>query len=210
MNATAHGADCSLKKNGHPMNITATLMIIMEMGAQIPNLHCVHQLTSCSYRYGQRLGPVQGVGYVNELLARLTGQAVQDKTQTNSTLDSSSVTFPLNRTFYADFSHDNQMISIYSALGLFVQPHDLDPAHPDALRTWFDSRLVPFSARMITEKLYCAGSSHAGEYVRISVSDAVQPLSFCGTGDGLCTLSDFVESQEYARTNGAGDWQLCF
>ncbi|OAX37444.1 acid phosphatase [Rhizopogon vinicolor AM-OR11-026] len=164
--------------------------------------------------YGQPLGPVQGVGYVNELLARLTGQPVQDKTQTNGTLDSSPVTFPLDRKFYADFSHDNQMISIYGALGLFVQPHNLDLTHPNAMRTWFDSKLVPFSARMITEKLYCTGTSgrETGEYVRILVNDDLQPMPFCrGTNsDGLCTLENFVESQQYARTNGAGDWELCF
>ncbi|KAG6840186.1 hypothetical protein C0991_008350 [Blastosporella zonata] len=33
--------------------------------------------------YGQALGPVQGVGYINELIARLTGKPVNDNTQTN-------------------------------------------------------------------------------------------------------------------------------
>ncbi|KIJ69724.1 hypothetical protein HYDPIDRAFT_22894 [Hydnomerulius pinastri MD-312] len=161
--------------------------------------------------YGQELGRVQGVGYVNELLARLTGQPVQDETQTNHTLDSSPVTFPLDRTFYADFSHDNQMISIYSALGLFVQPHDLNPKKLDKKRTWFDSRMVPFSARLITEKLQCMENGQSGDYVRIFVNDALQPLDFCGaTGNGLCTLDNFIESQVYARSNGAGDWAHCF
>ncbi|KAG0695990.1 histidine phosphatase superfamily [Suillus ampliporus] len=126
--------------------------------------------------YGQQLGPVQGVGYVNELLARLTGQPVHDNTQTNHTLDSSPVTFPQDKAFYADFSHDNQMISIYSALGLFVQPHPLDPTHPNPMRTWVDSKLVPFSARMITEKLECTIGGERDEYVRILVNDALQPL----------------------------------
>ncbi|KAF5333502.1 hypothetical protein D9611_002520 [Ephemerocybe angulata] len=59
--------------------------------------------------YGQELGPVQGVGYINELLARLTGMPVRDNTQTNHTLTASPITFPLDRTIYADFSHDNLM-----------------------------------------------------------------------------------------------------
>ncbi|KIJ13338.1 hypothetical protein PAXINDRAFT_170613 [Paxillus involutus ATCC 200175] len=161
--------------------------------------------------YGQSLGPVQGVGYVNELLARLTGQPVQDETQTNHTLDSSPLTFPLDKTFYADFTHDNQMISIYSALGLFVQPHDLDTKQLVTERTWFDSKMVPFSARMITEKLECKAGGSSGEYVRILVNDALQPLEFCGaTENGLCTLDNFVESQSYARNNGEGDWARCF
>ncbi|KAF9233783.1 histidine phosphatase superfamily [Melanogaster broomeanus] len=160
--------------------------------------------------YGVKLGRVQGVGYVNELLARLTGQPVQDQTQTNHTLDSSPLTFPLGKTFYADFSHDGEMISIYSALGLFVQPSDLDTTQPDPDRTWIVSQMVPFSARLITEKLQCTVSGSVGDYVRILVNDAVQPLDFCGaTGNGVCTLANFVESQYYARSNGDGDWAQC-
>ena len=160
---------------------------------------------------------MQGVGYVNELLARLTGTAVRDNTQTNRTLDSSPETFPLNRTFYADFSHDNQMVAIYTALGLFAQSKgDLDPTRPDPARTWVASRLTPFSARMVTERLTCTGTgtrAARGEqtYVRILVNDALQPLSFCGSGkDGMCTLSAFVESQVYAREDGQGDFEKCF
>lgn len=158
-------------------------------------------------RYGQPLGPVQGVGYINELLARLTGKPVQDNTQTNRTLDSSPTTFPLNRTMYADFSHDNQMIAIYAALGLFPQATPPNPALPNPRRTWLASRLVPFSAQMITEKLACGST----EYVRIFVNDARQPLKFCGAGeDGLCELGAFVASQSYARNDGSGDFEKCF
>lgn len=169
------------------------------------------------YRYGQALGPVQGVGYINELLARLTGKAVSDNTQTNRTLDASPDTFPLDRTLYADFSHDNQMIAIYAALGLFNQSAPLDPTKPDPKRTWITSHLTPFSARMVTERLSCTtrgGDGHivkTGEYVRILVNDALQPLKFCGADKhGLCALSDFVSSQGYARNNGEGDFEKCF
>ena len=44
-----------------------------------------------------------------------------------------------------------------------------------------------------------------GEYVRVLVKDAIQPLAFCGAqGDGLYTLAHFVESQHYARNDGEG------
>jgi hypothetical protein len=158
-------------------------------------------------RDGQALGRVQGVGYVNELLARLTGQPVQDHTQTNTTLDSSPSTFPLNRTIYADFSHDNQMIAIYAALGLFPQARPLDPVNPDPKRTLVVSRLVPFSGRMVIEKVACEGR----EYVRIFVNDERQPLEFCGADrHGLCSLDAFVASQGYARSDGGGDFERCF
>jgi hypothetical protein len=150
---------------------------------------------------------------VNELLARLTGQPVKDHTQTNSTLDASPATFPLNRTIYADFSHDNQMVAIYAALGLFKQLRALDPLKPNAERTWITAKMVPFSARMVVERVRCGGEEHSAtdEYVRIFVNDALQPLQFCGAEeDGLCRLDAFVESQAFARSDGAGDFKKCF
>ncbi|KAI0371493.1 phytase [Pilatotrama ljubarskyi] len=160
--------------------------------------------------YGQPLGPVQGVGYINELLARLTGKPVSDHTQTNRTLDSSPTTFPLNRTLYADFSHDNQMIAIFSAMGLFKQPAPLDPMRPDPARTWRVQRIVPFSARMVVERIECSGEEHE-QLVRVLVNDAVQPLELCGAdARGLCKLDAFVESQAYARHDGEGDFEKCF
>ncbi|RDX55363.1 phytase [Lentinus brumalis] len=156
--------------------------------------------------YGQPLGPVQGVGYINELLARLTETAVQDQTQTNTTLDSDPATFPLNRTFYADFSHDNQMAAIFSAMGLFRQSAPLNATKPDPHRTWRTEKIVPFSGRMVVERLSCGGKAK----VRVLVNDALMPLEFCGAGDGVCTLDAFVESQSYARNNGNGDFEKCF
>ncbi|KAI9458279.1 phytase [Russula earlei] len=166
--------------------------------------------------HGGYLGPVQGVGYVNELLARLTGWPVRDNTQTNRTLDASEETFPLNRTLYADFTHDNVMVSIYSALGLFRQyllPNKtLDPAKPSPLRTWIASKLVPFGTRMVVERLQCIGYRPfpKGVFVRILVNDALQPLEFCGGVAGMCELDLFVASQGYARHDGNGDFERCF
>jgi hypothetical protein len=64
--------------------------------------------------YGNELGPVQGIGYVAELLARLTQTPVsiwdnQGRTSVNHTLDDDPNTFPLDRKVYVDLSHDNQV-----------------------------------------------------------------------------------------------------
>ena len=159
------------------------------------------------FSYGEPLGPIQGVGYVNELLARLTGLPVRDHTQTNATLDADPATFPLGRALYADFSHDNEMVAIFAALGLFKQRALLNPTRPDPARTWHTSRIVPFSARMVVERLRCDGE--AG--VRVLVNDALMPLEFCGAGrDGVCSLEAFVESQACARNDGDGDFEKCF
>ncbi|KAI0089102.1 phytase [Irpex rosettiformis] len=164
--------------------------------------------------YGQYLGPVQGVGYMNELVARLTESPVRDQTQTNHSVDDFPYTFPLNRTLYLDFSHDNQMIAIFSAMGLFRQPQPLDPTEPDPDRTWRVSAMVPFAGRMVVERLNCSQSgreARSQKMVRILVQDQVQPLEFCGASEnGLCTLDAFVDSQAYARNKGEGDWEKCF
>ena len=159
---------------------------------------------SCSY--GNPLGRVQGVGYVNELLARLTNTPVNDSTQTNRTLDSSSSTFPLNRTIYADFSHDNEMAAIYAALGLFNDTQPLPADFDVSTRKWKSSRMVPFSGRLVTERVECDGTT----FVRMFVDDASMDLGFCGAGwNGMCTLDAFVESQAYARAQGMGDFEKC-
>ena len=98
---------------------------------------------------------------------------------------------------------------LLSALGLFPEA-PLDPAHPNPQRSWVASKLTPFSARMVTEKLSCRRGGKNREYVRILVNDVEQPLEFCGRGDGLCEVGAFVESQVYARNDGEGDWEKCF
>lgn len=174
--------------------------------------------------YGQTddLGRIQGVGYVNELLARLTDKPVKDNTQTNHTLDSSPKAFPLKKTMYVDFSHDHAMVAIYSALGLF-DGKPLYPTKPQHDRKWVSSRIVPFSGRMSVERLRCTignrsygfrskaqGKSREEVYVRILINDVLQPLPFCGGDhDGLCKLSDFVISQRFSRTDGDGNFSKC-
>lgn len=159
-------------------------------------------------RYGNALGPIQGVGYVNELIARLTNTPVNDSTSTNSTLDADPATFPLNRTIFADFSHDNLMVSVFAAMGLFPAA-PLNPTGPgEQGQAWNVSTMVPFAGRMVVERLACQDEER---YVRVLVNQAVQPLAFCGGKEGgMCSLDAFVQSQSYARSGGNGTWAKCF
>lgn len=163
------------------------------------------------YGPGRDLGPSTGVGFVNELLARLTGKPVNDHTTTNSTLDNSPKTFPLDRKLYADFSHDNTMISIYAAMGLFNGTKDLPADHkvpPARLGGYSTSWTVPFAARMYVEKMRCKDAPDE-ELVRVLVDDRVMKLFGCGVDElGRCKLSRFVESQTFAREGG--HWGECF
>ncbi|KAI0686380.1 phytase [Cytidiella melzeri] len=155
--------------------------------------------------YGQPLGPVQGVGYINKLFSRLTHSPVHDSTQTNRTLDSSPLTFPLTRSLYANFTQDDEIAAIVSAMGLFRQPRPLNPTNPNPGRTWKASTIVPFLGRVVVERLACTARTGPGVLglrkrtvdgkVCVLVQDEVQHMEFCEADkDGVCTLDAFVKS----------------
>ncbi|KAF2749415.1 acid phosphatase [Sporormia fimetaria CBS 119925] len=160
-----------------------------------------------SHGNGNPLAPSLGAGYVNELIARLTESPVQDSTNTNRTLDSDPATFPVDRRVYADFSHDNTMAHIMSAMGLYnaTAPLSWTELQDTNMTKGFSAAwTVPFAARMYVEKLSCDGEEE--EFVRVLVNDRVIPMDFCQADHfGRCKLSQFVESQSFARTGGHYD-----
>ncbi|KAL5403815.1 hypothetical protein PMIN03_009607 [Paraphaeosphaeria minitans] len=162
------------------------------------------------YGNGNPLGPTQGIGYVSELLARLTEEAVQVVGSINSTLDEDPATFPLHRKVYADFSHDNDMTGVLAALGLYNNTKALSKSTVEStkkIKGYSAAWTVPFAARIYVEKLSCDRAKE--EFVRIIVNDRVQALDFCGGDEhGRCTLSKFVESQSFTRSGG--QWDQCF
>lgn len=184
------------------------------------------------YGPGNPLGPTQGVGFAAELLARLTGNRTyvtskNSYTSINHTLDSNPTTFPLDRVLYADFSHDNDMTAIFSALGLYNHTAQLsnttiEAANSSAAAGYSAAWTVPFAARAYVEKMVCSSSSNNGgwqnwqqgqqtpeELVRIVVNDHVVPLVGCNADSlGRCTLSAFVKSQTFVTDGGL--WNQCF
>lgn len=164
------------------------------------------------YGLGNPLGSTQGVGFTNELIARMTSSPVKDHTSTNSTLDSNPATFPVggNTVLYADFSHDNDMTSIFAALGLYNSTAPLlNNTIEDTTETkgYSAAWTVPFAARAYFEKMSCTGMDE--ELVRVVVNDRVLPLETCGGDElGRCRLSSFVKSLGFARSGG--DWAQCF
>lgn len=162
------------------------------------------------YRYGpgNPLGPTQGVGYVNELIARLTHSPVKDHTSTNQTLDQSPTTFPINRLLYADFTHDNTMLTIYGALGLFSNSTHLptdrvtSPREADGFSA---SWTVPFAARMYVERMRCNTDR---DLIRVLIDDRVVAPKNCKADKlGRCEAKDFLKGLDFAVKGGL--WNQC-
>ena len=164
------------------------------------------------YGNGNPLGATRQVGWVNELIARLTQSAVIDHTTVNHTLDSNPATFPIGEKhkLFADFSHDNDMTNIIAALGLYNGTSlPVDSTVPaEKLGGYSASWTVPFAGRLYVEKYKC--SSAQDELVRVVVNGRVNELKWCkGASAGLCLLENFVSGLSFARAGGL--WQeKCF
>lgn len=76
----------------------------------------------------------------------------------NSTITNNADDFPLGRPFYADFSHDDIIISALTSMSVdyFKDAPNITQFPPDADRHFVLSRLTPFGARLITEVVGCS------------------------------------------------------
>jgi hypothetical protein len=163
------------------------------------------------YGNGNYFGATNGVGYVNELIARIRGRPVEDHTSTNSTLDSDPASFPLDahHKLFADFSHDNDLATVIAALGLYNTTAALSNTtfeNIEETKGYSASWTVPFAGRLYFEVLDCGSS---GQKVRVIVNDRVIPLSWCkGQTDGLCDVDSFIDGLSFARAGGK--WDECF
>ena len=111
------------------------------------------------YGYGNPTGRAQGLGYQQELLARLTNQYItSSNSSVNSTLTNNAKDFPLGRPFYADFSHDDIIVSALASMSVdyFREQPDLKQYPPNPNRHFILSKMTPFGARLITEVIGCA------------------------------------------------------
>ena len=182
------------------------------------------------YGYGNPTGRAQGVGYLQELLARLTDQYItSSNSSVNSSYTDNAQDFPLGRPFYADFSHDDIIVSVLAAMSLdyFREHPDLNTYPPDPDRHFILSRMTPFGGRLITELIGCADSDPTAQhdfrtyyyptqygysasnapnkFIRMRLNNGILPLDtirggYCaGRTDGLCALDDFLASQYEAE-----------
>ncbi|KAI5476531.1 hypothetical protein MNV49_007541 [Pseudohyphozyma bogoriensis] len=110
------------------------------------------------FSFGQATGKAQGIGYVEELMARLTHHLINTTdSNINTTLDGSEATFPLNQKLYMDMSHDDVQVSVITALGVnyFRGALPVEAGAELTPRSFEISYMTPFSSRLNTEVIGC-------------------------------------------------------
>ena len=165
-------------------------------------------------------GRATGIGYVEEIYARFSNHLYDlppGSTQVNTTLDEMSSTFVLNQTLYFDFSHDTNIMSIITALGMrqFAQP--LPTTGLPENQQLIVSHVTPFGARMVWEIIRAphpvlatrpTGSASMSDYynmtggpttyVHIRLNQRTVPLGrsypACGNrDDGWCEMDTYMD-----------------
>lgn len=118
------------------------------------------------------------------------------------TLMEQGSTYPYNLTF--SFSHDTDIVSFVTALGLFEPDYDLSTEEVEFGSIFRVSEIAPMGGRLITERLECQDvlTNQTGVYVRIVLNDAVIPIPGCQDGPGFtCPLEGFKNNFEERLNN---------
>ncbi|KAF9559236.1 phytase [Agrocybe pediades] len=159
--------------------------------------------------FGSPIARAQGVGYLQELVARLTHTPIAvHNSSTNSTLDDNEITFPLHQSLYVDATHEVVVTNVITALNLtsFARKGPLPYTYRPKERSFRAAELAPFATNVQFQILECA--SHPEPQIRVIVNDGVAPL----TGikgchhqkDGMCPLPTFIAAQK--QTIAETDW----
>ncbi|KAJ3566101.1 hypothetical protein NP233_g7216 [Leucocoprinus birnbaumii] len=169
--------------------------------------------------FGSPVARAQGIGYVQELVARLTHTPIAvHNSSTNATLDDNPVTFPLNQSLYVDATHEVVVLNIITALNLttFAEQGPLPYTHIPKNRKFRSSELAPFATNMHFQLVDC--DSLPDQQIRIIINDGVVPL----TGirgcpeqkDGMCPVATFIDAMReiIQKTDWSwdcnGDWEV--
>lgn len=165
-------------------------------------------------------GKAQGIGWAQELLGRLTNNTqISPITTQNSSLLVDPY-FPIDQPLYMDFTHDDIIVSVLTALNFTQFADFLDPKNRTEPRNFILSHITPFAARLVFEVIECSNgtaNANATQYIRAKIGEAVIPWSAdqgCG-GKGvvnstLCPLPDFVRYQQETAVKAASFDQACF
>ncbi|EIM82959.1 phosphoglycerate mutase-like protein [Stereum hirsutum FP-91666 SS1] len=155
-----------------------------------------------SFWYGNGPGnpavAAQGIGWVQELVSRLTRTPISTfDTSVNETIVTSNVTFPLSQPIFVDATHDTIISAIVTAMNLsiFSAPGPLPTDHIPDDQTWIVPHISPFGSNMVGQVLSCPASD-TPTHIRFVLNDAVLPLTgiqgCTADKNGLCEIDKFI------------------
>ncbi|KAF8521507.1 phosphoglycerate mutase-like protein [Gautieria morchelliformis] len=150
---------------------------------------------------GSPVAAAQGMGYVQELVARLTHTPIQiHNTTTNSTIDNNPITMPLDQPIYIDATHDVVIANLLVALNFTTLAGNgpLPTDHIPNGQTYFVNQIAPFGSNLVGQVLSCSSSNTS--YIRFILNDGVVPLTgikgCTASPDGLCELDTFISAMK--------------
>ncbi|KAF8212589.1 phosphoglycerate mutase-like protein [Mycena galopus ATCC 62051] len=166
-----------------------------------------------SYGPGNPATSAQGIGYVQELVSRLTQTRITEfDTTVNGSIVSSDVLFPFGQPIYVDATHDTVISLIVTAMNITALaaegPLPLNKILQD--HVYIINNIAPFASNLVGQVLSCPTPAHTANasYIRWILNDAVLPLSGIvgcesdsdsdgdGGGGGLCPLPAFVAGMQ--------------
>ncbi|KAJ7153350.1 phosphoglycerate mutase-like protein [Mycena filopes] len=162
-----------------------------------------------SFGPGNPAVSAQGIGYVQELVSRLTQTRITHfDTTVNGTLVSSNVTFPLGQPIYVDATHDVVISAIVTAMNFtsLAANGPLPTDHIPLNHSYIINNIAPFASNLVGQVLSCpapatsdsttTNTNSTSTHIRWLLNDAVVPLTGIRgcrpNSDGLCDLSAFV------------------
>ncbi|KAG1849295.1 phosphoglycerate mutase-like protein [Suillus subalutaceus] len=139
--------------------------------------------------WGSPVGRGEGIGYVQELVSRLTQTPIEThNSSTNATLHN-AVTFPFG---HSPLFLTALNISSFAAMGPL--PTDRIPER----RTFRTAELAPFATNVQFQLLSC--STEHDPQIRVIVNDGVTPLANLkgcrDHPDGMCSIHAFIDAQK--------------
>lgn len=154
-------------------------------------------------------GRAQGIGLAQDILARLTNSSIpaDQVTTQNTTLPA----VPNNQTIYVDFTHDDNVLSLLTALNYTQVAGEYLPGDSkNENRTFVLSHITPFAARLVFEIASCGGE----KIIRTILNDALVPMDAgqgcAGNANGTCNLNDFIKFQNDNAYKAANFNKACF
>lgn len=172
------------------------------------------------FGFGSASGRAKGVGYVQELAARLQHKPIKSSDSSiNSTYDGNEKDFPLDQPLFMDMSHDDTIVSVLTALGLDYfkySPRSMPSTVAHAPKRNFKlNKMTPFGAHLVFEVWTCPkdtsfhdlqaqmyknldlpSKADTEHYIRLLLNNALLPLgglSACdGSVNGFCPVTKFL------------------